>query len=101
MRKSRSTPAVSRQVILDAAMTLASAGDYFLLRRDEIALVSGVSPALVSHYFGTMLQTRRSIMGEAIRTENLHVIACGLMHKDARAIALSDEIKRRALEVML
>jgi len=100
-RKSRTAPEISRQFILDATMTLASKGDYFLLRRDDVAQAAGIAPALVSYYFGTMPQFRRTIIREAIRTNNLYIIACGLMHRDPRAMACDVEIKKQALGVML
>lgn len=100
-RKSRSAPEVSRQVILNATMELAGTSDYHLIRRDDVAKAAEVSPALVSHYFGTMIQFRRTIMREAIRTGNLYIIACGLMHKEPHAMACDSDIKQRALEIML
>jgi AcrR family transcriptional regulator len=74
-----------RQVILSAALRLAADVGYLRVTRDAVALAAGCSPALVSHWLGTMPQMHRAIMGEAIRTRNLRVIAQGLAHGDRRA----------------
>jgi AcrR family transcriptional regulator len=74
-----------RQTILSAALRVATDLGYLRATRDDIALAAGCSPALVSHYLGTMKQTQRAIMGEALRVCNLRVIAQGLAHGDRRA----------------
>lgn len=74
-----------RQAILSAALRLAETVGYLRVTRDAVALAAACSPALVSHWLGTMPQMHRAIMGEAIRTSNLRVIAQGLAHGDRRA----------------
>lgn len=74
-----------RQTILSAALRVAADRGYLRATRDDIALAAGCSPALVSHWLGTMKQTQRAIMGEALRVQNLRVIAQGLAHGDRRA----------------
>ena len=74
-----------RQAILSAALRLAETVGYLRVTRDAVALAAACSPALVSHWLGTMPQMHRAIMGEAIRTRNLRVIAQGLAHGDRRA----------------
>jgi len=93
--------ALTRQTILDAAIRVSERTDYYLLNRAQVAIEADVCPTLVPYHFGTMTQFRRSIMREAIRTNNLRIIACGLIHKDCRALACADEVKREALAAML
>lgn len=78
-------PDERRQTILSAALQVAVTCGYLRVTRDAIAAAAGCSPALVSFYLGTIPQTQRAIMGEAIRTRNLRVIAQGLSHGDRRA----------------
>jgi len=85
-----------RQTILSAALRVATDLGYLRATRDDIALAAGCSPALVSHYLGTMKQTQRAIMGEAIRTGNLRVIAQGLSHADRRACNAPAELREAA-----
>jgi AcrR family transcriptional regulator len=90
-----------KQTILTAALQLARRHGYTNVTRCQIAALSGCTSTLVPHYFGTMPQLRRAIMGEAIRTRDLTVIAQGLIAKDVRAMNLPDELKREALESLL
>ncbi len=85
-----------RQVILSAALRLAADVGYLRTTREAVATVAGCSPALVSNYFGTMAQMQRAIMGEALRTRNLRVIAQGLAHGDRRASNAPEELREAA-----
>lgn len=74
-----------RQTILSAALQVAGTCGYLRVTRDAVAATAGCSPALVSHYFGTLVCLHRAIMGEALRVKHLRVIAQGLSHGDRRA----------------
>lgn len=85
-----------RQSILSAALRLAETDGYLRVTRDAVALAAVCSPALVSHLLGTMPQLQRAIMGEALRTRNLRVIAQGLAHGDKRAHNAPAELREAA-----
>ena len=85
-----------RQAILTAALQVAADTGYLRTTRDAIAVAAGCSPALVSHYFGTLAALHRAIMGEALRTRNLRVIAQGLAHNDRRALNAPLELREAA-----
>lgn len=85
-----------RQSILTAALQVATTAGYLRTTRDAVAAAAGCSPALVSNYFGTMAQMQRAIMGEALRTRNLRVIAQGLAHGDRRASNAPEELREAA-----
>lgn len=87
---------IRRAEIMRAALRLATETSYVTVTREAIANRAECSNALVSAHCGTMQQLRRAIMGEAIRTRNLTVIAQGLSAKDPRALGLDDELKREA-----
>ena len=89
-----------RGEIMSAALRLAAESSYVTVTREAIASSAGCSNALVSAHCGTMQQLRRAIMGEAIRTRNLTVIAQGLSAKDPRAMGLDDELKREAVATL-
>ena len=86
--------------ILTAAIDLAAVHGYTNVTRHQIAEMIDCAPSLIPYHFGTMKQLRRSIMGEAIRTKNLIIIAQGLTAKDSRALGCSDELKRAACEYL-
>lgn len=85
-----------RQSILTAALTVAVRDGYLRTTREGIAAEANCSPALVSHYFGTLATLHRAIMGEALRTRNLRVIAQGLAHGDRRARNAPEELREAA-----
>lgn len=91
-------PAKTRQRdIITAALRMAERHGYAAVTRDQIADAAGCSPGLVSVHFGTMPQLRRAIMGEAIRTRALAVIAQGLAARDKRAMGAPEELRREAV----
>lgn len=85
-----------RQTILSAALHVSETVGYLRVTRDAVAAAAGCSPALVSFHLGTILQMQRAIMGEALRTRNLRVIAQGLAHRDRRAMNAPEELRRAA-----
>lgn len=87
--------------ILDGAIELARTKGLGHITREAIAQRVGVSPALVSLYFGTMTELRRSIMRAAIKREVLEIVAEGLTTRDKQAAKASDDLKRRALATVI
>ena len=94
----RTDPNNRQQQILTAALKLAVTHGYTNVTREALADRCHISPALVSHYFGTMALLRRAIIGEAIRTENLDIILQGIAAKDTRACGISDELRVRVMQ---
>lgn len=85
-----------RQALLTAALQVAESVGYLRVTRDAVAAAAGCSPALVSFHLGTIPQMQRAIMGEALRTRNLRVIAQGLSHGDRRAMNAPLELREAA-----
>ena len=85
-----------RQSILSAALQVAVTTGYLRVTRDAVAAAAGCSPALVSFHLGTIPQMQRALMGEALRTRNLRVIAQGLSHGDRRARNAPLELREAA-----
>jgi AcrR family transcriptional regulator len=75
-----------RDEILNAAIKLAEKDGYDRLKREDIARAAGCATGLVFRYLGSMNQVPRVIMGEAIRRENVAILAQGLVTRDRRAI---------------
>lgn len=90
-----------RQALLTAALQVAVTAGYLRVTRDAVASAAGCSPALVSFHLGTIPQMQRSIMGEALRTRNLRVIAQGLSHGDRRAMNAPEELRRAAAGALI
>jgi len=78
-------------------MKLAVRHGYRHVLRDQIAVEADVHPSNVSYHFGTMIELRRHIMREAIRTECLPIIAQGLAAGDKHARKCPTELQQAAL----
>jgi len=101
MTKKRLQPDDRKYQILTAALAVAARpGGYAKITREAIAKEVGCAEALVSKYFGTMPQMRRTIMRSALMTDNLPVIAQGLACGDPHAQKADPELKSRALATL-
>jgi len=84
-------------MLLTAAVELAADRGYLNVTRRDLAERVGCSVSLVSHYFDSVGKMRRLILAEAIRTENLTLIAQGIINRDRRVETIPVELKQRAL----
>lgn len=83
--------------ILGVAVKQAETDGYQNIERAKIAAAADISPGLVSKYFGTMSDLKRSVMRAAVRNGCLPVIAQGLALKDKQACKAPEELQRAAL----
>ena len=74
--------------LLAAAARIACDVGYMQITREAVAEAAGVSPAVISHRFGTMVNFKRDLMRYAIRKQVLPIVAQGL--------AVGDRFARRA-----
>lgn len=89
-------PKVRKEAILESALAMAAAHGYHQMTRQQIAAHAQVSPALVSHYLGTMEAMRRDVMRHAVKVKNLAVIAQGLALKDRHALRAPSDLQHAA-----
>lgn len=85
-----------KAAILLAAMTEAGKHGYDRVTREQIARRAECAPGLVSFYFGTMPQMKRSIMSEAVRTRELRIIAQGIADRHPKAMRAPLELRQAA-----
>ena len=90
-----------REQILAAAMTIAIETGYGSLTRDGVAKAAGVSMGQVNHSFEKMSQLRNAVMRRAVKLELLPIIAQGLATSNKYALAVSDEVKMKALLTLI
>lgn len=83
--------------ILAASLKAAETVGYTRVTLQQIADAAQVSKGLPITYFGTMDGWRRDVMREAIRTQNLRVLAQGLAARDRRALKAPEKLKIAAL----
>jgi DNA-binding transcriptional regulator YbjK len=97
----RLDPKERREQIMQAAIEAAKQHGIQNMQRDQIADIAKCGESTINKYYNTMTQLRRDVMRRAIKDEVYEVIAQGLMYKDPRALKLSDDIKKKALETMI
>lgn len=93
--------AATRATILKAAIELAVIHGYQQFTRNQVAERAGVAQGAVHYHYNTMAQLRRAVMGEAVRTSNLKIIAMGLAAGDTRARKAPEDVRRKAVELMM
>ncbi len=90
---------VRREDILSAAIAVARRpGGWSTLTRDAVAIEAQCAGGLVSKYFGTVPQFRRSIMRAAIERKELSIIAQGIASCYPHAYKASPELRKSALD---
>lgn len=97
MAKNRLAPDVRKQQIVTAGLELAEQSNYKQVSAKRIGDAIGISAASVIHHFKTMTQLRRALMRAAVATENLKVIAQGVVVNDPHALKAPDDLKSRAM----
>lgn len=98
--RKRAAPELRRKHVLDVALELAKTKGYNVLTRDDIATGANISPALISHYFGTIENLRNDIIKLAVKCEVLEIIAQGLVRGDPIAVRAPKELKYRAVSYL-
>ena len=85
-----------RRLFLDAAMPLAEKHGFRHVSRDMVAQACSVSPALLSRYYSAV-DFRKAIMERAVATENLRVLAEGLVARHPVALAAPLALRKAAV----
>lgn len=102
MKKTHKITGVARkELLLNAALALSETVGYQNITRESIANLANVSPGLISQYFGTMVQLKRSVMRAAIAREIITVVAQGLGVRDPQALKAPEALKQKAIEHLI
>lgn len=94
----RLDPADREAEILAKALSLAASKGYAKVTREQIAAAAGCSTGLVSRYFGTMTNLRRTLMRKAIERGLARVVAQGLADGNPLARKAPAELKEKAAQ---
>jgi len=90
---------VRRESILNAALEVARRpAGWTSLTREAVAIEAGCTDGLVSRYFGTMTDFRRTIMRAAIARKELKIIGQALACEYVHALKADPELRKAALE---
>lgn len=99
--RKRNDSTLRKDSLLNAALKMAEEVGFENINRIAVAEREGVSPALISKYFGALDQLKNDVMRRAVKSENLKVIAQGLVAKNRHAQKASEELKTRALKCLI
>ena len=89
---------VRRESILNAALVVANRpGGWSTLTRESVAVEAKCTDGLVSRYFGTMADFRRTIMRAAIARRELRIIGQALACEYSHALKADPELRKAAL----
>lgn len=100
MTTQRKPPKERTAELLEAAVAVALKHGFLNVTREKIGDVAGVSRALVTTRFGTMVQLRRLIMRQAIERKLLGILAEGLAVRDPNALKAPEDLKKQALRTL-
>lgn len=93
-------PEIRKTQILEAALTLAASHGYNRISRAQIGKAAGLSESMLSLYFGTMVEFRRTLMRYAVKQSNVKVVLQGLTDGNAHAKKAPPELKKKALALL-
>lgn len=99
--RTRLDPKVRKKQILEAAIRVAEKKGYAQMRQADIAEEAGVSHGLITNYFNTLRQLRRTVMRHAIKTGNHKVIAQGIANGDSVACRAPEHVRINAVRQMM
>lgn len=85
-----------QELVLEHALALAETEGYQWIKRADIAELAGVSVGSVSSAFGSLVELKREVLREAIRRENLSVLAQGLVDRHEIALGAPAALRKKA-----
>ena len=88
---------IRRRQIMGAALKLAERRGLHAISMAEVAAEAKCSRPLVIRYLGNSEQFKKELLAEAIRTNNLKVIAQGILLKSRACLRLPQEKRAEAL----
>ena len=90
-----------KEMILNAAITVAERDSYITMKRVDISAQADCAESLINKYFGTMGQLRRAVMRHAIKNRNFKIVAQGLSNNDSNARKAPEDLKREASQILM
>lgn len=89
---------IRKEQVLTAAMVVAERDGYNNMRRIDVAEQAGCANGTVNTHFTNMTQLRNAVMRRALKTENLFIVAQGVIGGNKHAIKAPPKLKEKALQ---
>lgn len=96
----RTHPTLRKKQILEAAMALARESSLYAVTRKDVAARVGCSAPLIGFYYASIESLRKAVVTEAMRTEDLPILAQCIVMNNSRMRRLSPELRARALATL-
>lgn len=90
-----------RNELLNCAIKIAERVGYAHITQTLLAEEAGVSLGTPHYYFDGLVDVKKSTLLLAIKSENLLIIAQGIVNRDPAMKKVSKELKKRALDYLL
>jgi len=100
MSREKLTQEQRKKQILETAIRIAEEKGYQNITRQEIAQSIGIAPSYVNFYFNTARVMRDAVLTEAIRIENLRIVAQASLTKDT-SWEISPELRKKAINYII
>lgn len=94
--RTRLPPETRRNEIFNVIVRVAIERDYRVMTRDDIATAAGITPPLVTAYFGSMDDIRKMIVSHGIHARILPLIGQAMAARDPQVKRLDHETKLAA-----
>jgi TetR/AcrR family acrAB operon transcriptional repressor len=98
MRKTKEEAAVTRKVLLDAALRVFSRQGYELTRLEDIAQEAGVTRGAIYHHFGSKSQLYNTLLGE--RFQRADIMLQQVLEAEGTPLQILRRIMIRSLEFL-
>ena len=95
-QRQRLSPSDRAERIILAAKDIALKDGYKAVTREGVARVTGVSPALISHYMGSVGELQHRVIARAIADRDPRIVAQAMLddHPLVRVQFIDDELRR-------
>src|SRR5438445_500319 len=92
---------INHEKIINAALVVAARTGYHKMTRREVAEEAELPPALLHYYFSGMSAIRRVTVKEAIKRQELSVVAQALALGDPLALAAPKSLRNKAARFLI
>jgi AcrR family transcriptional regulator len=92
---------IKKAEILAAAVALSERVGYRIITRDAIAIEAKCAQGSVLGHYSTMAILRRAIVGHAISTKNLKILAEAMSADDPRVAKMPQELRREVANYLV
>ena len=96
--KTRLNPTERRDQLIQVGLRIASDNGYIRLSHGEVANAAKCSKGLVVKHFPTLEKLHSAVVGAAVYSKDLRVIAEALVYRHPMALHCPEQLRRQAID---